>query len=399
MRLAIVLSLFVAAAVSKEVSGDPDHMLLLQTRVEAAPSENEVLNSADYDNMDDIGLSDAEEDEEEEEELEVDEFDMEGEDDEDEDEEEDELEGSSCVRMSWGQPCPGNQFIRDPNTCRMCGQRMGIHRFHGQGNWRDDLRGCEAVHGGIGYNYGGHHTVHSIPGGYGAQRQAIAICTAAPTPYPTPYPTPQPTPSPTPQPTPSPTEPPTPSPTDAPDPAPAPAPSPEGICKSKCEKQYNRYVKKGKEGVGFKRICRKSFCADCSFCQGDFPTPAPTLPCRQSCQKKYDKFAKKGKESEGKKRVCKNRRCSGCDLCTKDEVEIKKGEENRYWACPRKGIGNTHGFGHSLESCAAGTLKDPACKEGKFDYNQKYNGQCKCVTVDGCNGVRGLGGYVTYTVG
>lgn len=426
---------------------------------------------------------------------------------------EDELEGSSCVKMPWGQSCPGNQAIHNPSDCLRCGQQLGIWRFHGQGNWRDDLRGCEAVHGGIGYNFGGHHTVHSIPGGYGAQRQALAVCKAAPTPYPTPPPTPPPTPEPTPTPTPSPTPSPTEAPTEAPtsetapespsaspeancktnwdlwkrqrkcweagstgngikngvslttcrkfadsnchqfisyradlkrcmthakcprpeadqatrwnvfkqtneacqdqcsngatdgddedasdddddgddddaiddtddaddsegddvdegddddtdgneDSAPAPAPTgvcrskcfkqqnkflkkgkeilvwkkvcsksfcadcpfcaekpdelpspaPTGICKSKCNKQYDKFVKKGKEGLGFQRVCKKSFCRDCEFCSGNFPTPAPTSPCKDGCQEKYDQFAKKGKESEGVEKVCAKFSCSG----------------------------------------------------------------------------------------
>lgn len=94
-----------------------------------------------------------------------------------------------------------------------------------------------------------------------------------------------------------------------------PSPAPTGICKSKCQKQYNKFVKKGKEGLGFKRICKKSFCADCEFCSGDFPTPAPTSPCEDSCQEKYDMFAKKGKESDGLEKVCAKFACSGCDLC------------------------------------------------------------------------------------
>jgi len=201
---------------------------------------------------------------------------------------------------------------------------------------------------------------------------------------------------------------------DAPAPAPedegpAPAPAPKGICQSKCEKQYSKYAKKGKEGVGFKRICQKSFCADCSFCQGEFPTPAPTSPCKQSCQTKYEKFAKKGKESMIKKKLCSKSRCSGCDMCAEgaepapapapeQSPSFSKVEENRYWGCARKGMGNLHGFGHgTAEACFAATLKDPACK-GQFDYNQRYNGQCKCVTAEGCTELRGLGGYTAYKI-
>merc|ERR1711865_1095766 len=133
-------------------------------------------------------------------------------------------------------------------------------------------------------------------------------------------------------------------------------------------------------------------------------------PCKQSCQKKYEKFVKKGKESMGKEKVCKKKKCSGCDMCA-DEAEaapapapeksptFSKVQDDRYWECDRKGMGNQHGFGHgTVQECFAATLKDPACK-GQFDYNQGYNGQCKCVTAEGCTALRGIRGYVAYKYG
>jgi hypothetical protein len=75
---------------------------------------------------------------------------------------------------------------------------------------------------------------------------------------------------------------------------------------------------------------------------------------------------------------------------------FKKVQDDRYWGCARKGMGNLHGFDHkTVEDCFAATLKDPACK-GQFDYNQGYRGQCKCVTQDGCTALRGIRGYVAY---
>jgi len=120
---------------------------------------------------------------------------------------------------------------------------------------------------------------------------------------------------------------------------------------------------------------------------------------------KYEKFVKKGKEAMGKEKVCKKNKCSGCDLCAEEQapapapeeqLTFNKVEDNRYWDCTRKGMGNLHGFGHSsAQECFEATLNDPECK-GQFDYNQGYNGQCKCVTADDCTALRGLGGYVAY---
>lgn len=128
-----------------------------------------------------------------------------------------------------GQSC--SPAINDEGTCRQAASALGVG-WHGSGNWKDDLRGCEYVHGGIGMNYGGHSSIHSIPGHYGAQRAACLVCKAPP---PTPYPTQWPTPQPTPRPTLEPTAAPTPAPTFAPTPAPTvalapapPAPTPSG---------------------------------------------------------------------------------------------------------------------------------------------------------------------------
>jgi len=125
--------------------------------------------------------------------------------------------------------------------------------------------------------------------------------------------------------------------------------------------------------------------------------PAPAPACERRCQRKYDKFVKKGKEKQGLRKTCKKSFCAGCDFCA-PKFSFSKVQEDRYWGCDRKGMGNLHGFGHStVQECFAATLKDPACK-GLFDYNQGYNGQCKCVVVDGCTALRGIRGYIAYKV-
>jgi len=83
---------------------------------------------------------------------------------------------------------------------------------------------------------------------------------------------------------------------------------------------------------------------------------------------------------------------------------VTKYHTDRYWGCTRKGIANQHGFGHKdLEDCANGVKNDPDCVSGQFDFNQAYNGQCKCVTTGGdsftaCNTAKGLKNYNTYRV-
>ena len=140
---------------------------------------------------------------------------------------------------------------------------------------------------------------------------------------------------------------------------------------------------------------------------GNAGAPAPAPACERRCQRKYDKFVKKGKEKQGLKKTCKKSFCAGCDFCADEpetpappapapapKISFSKVQEDRYWGCDRKGMGNLHGFGHStVQECFAATLKDPACK-GLFDYNQGYNGQCKCMVVDGCTALRGIRGYI-----
>jgi len=156
---------------------------------------------------------------------------------------------------------------------------------------------------------------------------------------------------------------------DLPSPAPAPislsrngAPAPAPACERRCQRKYDKFVKKGKEKQGLKKTCKKSFCAGCDFCADEPETPAPPAPAPAP------------------------------------KISFSKVQEDRYWGCDRKGMGNLHGFGHStVQECFAATLKDPACK-GLFDYNQGYNGQCKCVVVDGCTALRGIRGYIAYKV-
>jgi len=71
---------------------------------------------------------------------------------------------------------------------------------------------------------------------------------------------------------------------------------------------------------------------------------------------------------------------------------------DRYWNCARMGIANRHGFGFKSVQACAEVKKEPLCTTGQFDYNRKYNGQCKCVTVDECLNVRGIRGYNTYQI-
>jgi len=83
---------------------------------------------------------------------------------------------------------------------------------------------------------------------------------------------------------------------------------------------------------------------------------------------------------------------------------VEQFHTDRYWGCSRKGIANQHGFGHkNVEDCANGVKNDPDCVTGQFDFNQKYNGQCKCVIAGGdsftaCPTVKGLRNYNTYRV-
>jgi hypothetical protein len=89
-------------------------------------------------------------------------------------------------------------------------------------------------------------------------------------------------------------------------------------CKKKCSKKYNKFVKKGKWANNFKKVCGKDICKGCSFCEEEPPTPTPTAPCRDSCQSTYDKFVKKGKEGLGHQKVCEKSSCSGCSFCEEE---------------------------------------------------------------------------------
>lgn len=78
-------------------------------------------------------------------------------------------------------------------------------------------------------------------------------------------------------------------------------------------------------------------------------------------------------------------------------VDIKNTDS--IWRCARKGLGNKRGFGHKdSAACASAVLEDERCTTGQFDYNQKYNGQCKCVVADSCVKVKGLRNYNTYQI-
>merc|ERR1719468_386707 len=91
---------------------------------------------------------------------------------------------------------------------------------------------------------------------------------------------------------------------------------------------------------------------------------------------------------------------TGMVLATKMWRDVQIHDTDRYWGCPRKGLGNRHGFGHKdVEECAEAVQDDESCTTGQFDYNQKYNGQCKCVISDGdCTKVKGLRNYNTYSI-
>ena len=90
-------------------------------------------------------------------------------------------EPGRCVKLPSGQKCSAAHAIGDAGACRSCASQLGIRGFQGSGCWNDDLAGCEAVHGGAGFNTCGHPTIHSIDLHYGDQRMALAICmTGAP---------------------------------------------------------------------------------------------------------------------------------------------------------------------------------------------------------------------------
>jgi hypothetical protein len=209
--------------------------------------------------------------------------------------------------------------------------------------------------------------------------------------------------------------------------APAPAPA----CKPRCQKKYDKFVKKGKAKQGFKRTCKKTFCAGCDFCADEPETPAPPAPAPAPAPAPEEELPEEEaevdepdtpappapapedagegdveeeeeaddlEEDEEEAEVDDEDEEASPAPAPKKSLSFTKVQENRYWACPRKGMGNTHGFGHNtVQECFAATLKDSACK-GPFDYNQRYNGQCKCVVVNGCSALKGLGGYIAYKV-
>ena len=109
-----------------------------------------------------------------------------------------------------------------------------------------------------------------------------------------------------------------------------PTPAPTAPCRATCKNTYDKFAKIGKEGVGYAKVCEQKICQGCSFCEQDFPTPAPTGPCQERCQGLYDKFAKQGKASEGKETVCGKYACSGCSLCTDDEAVEHNRKQNHY---------------------------------------------------------------------
>lgn len=211
-------------------------------------------------------------------------------------------------------------------------------------------------------------------------------------------------------------------------------------CSLKCTKRYNKFTKKGKWAKkGFKKVCVKTtVCGECSFCQEE-PSTNPDGDDGEEEPAEEDAGEDSGDDAEeepvdaeeevedepvdedededvNEEPVDADEEVEEEPVDAEEEVEepaeeeeapapapapaptpsFKKVQDDRYWGCARKGMGNLHGFGHrTAQDCFAATLKDPACK-GKFDYNQRYNGQCKCVTQDGCTGLRGLRGYVAY---
>jgi cell division septation protein DedD len=99
-------------------------------------------------------------------------------------------------------------------------------------------------------------------------------------------------------------------------------------CKQKCVKKHDKFIKKNKWHAGYQKVCSQAICQGCSFCAEEPPpTPAPTLPCSNHCGHKYEKFKQKGNAALGREKICKKFVCSGCELCNDEDTTTTTAKE------------------------------------------------------------------------
>jgi len=57
----------------------------------------------------------------------------------------------------------------------------------------------------------------------------------------------------------------------------------------------------------------------------------------------------------------------------------------------------SNSFGFTLQQCAHAVMADPECISNRFDFNEGYNGQCKCAKAN-CTSYNNFDGYNVYQV-